>query len=497
MNNYKVFRYDFSEIEKLRENIKNNPNLNWAQILKQKLSDPKEIALFAYLVLPKTFSRPFTKYHYKFFDFLQIGIKDKKNKGAKLPRGFGKSTIATKLACIYEVCYDVHNYILINSYSDAMSIDKLKLIREEFETNKVIRFIFGEPIKSKEEWQKSSIVVFGKTRLQTVSTGQTARGFLWRDTRPSKIVSDDILDDKDVKNLEIRESTKNWYLKALRNVLTPKGVLEFINTPLHEDDLIENVFKGTGLFDSTKWDKLHIKALEDGKSIDENWKTTEELEIEQMLDPTTFSQEMLGIPVSIKGGLVAYEDLRFYDVLPEITEAYIHADTTHTAKTTSDYFCIGIWGKSTDKKFYLIDFFIDKIDVEKQARIAINFYIQYQKITKKMSYDEKANQGFGFWVKKLAREEYNLSIPLQELNCPLDKVKHFQPHIPHFKSNRAFLPNNHKYLKTALDQLLSFPQAGVNDDFVDMCSGCMDNLKFEKVSNIMALRRQILEKQQT
>lgn len=473
MNDYKVFRYNYEQVKQLKINISKNKNLNWAKILKKKLSDPREIVLFAYLVLPNTFSRPFTEYHYKFFDFLQIGIKEKISKGAKLPRGFGKSTIATKLGNIYEACYQIHNYILINSYSDSMSIEKLRIIREEFETNEVIKFIFGEPCQSKEEWQKSSIICFGKVRFQTVSTGQTARGFLWRDTRPSKVVSDDILDDIGVRNGETREKTKNWYLKALRNVLTPKGVMEFVNTPLHEDDLIENVFKKEGLF--LNWETLHIKALENGQSIDENWKTTETLELEQKLDPTTFSQEMLGIPVSIKGGLIQYEDLRFWDILPEIKDIYIHADTTHTAKTTSDYFCLTAGGVAKDNNFYIADFILDKVDVEKQARLLISFFLQFNGKVKKITFDEKSNNGFGFWAKKLAREEFNLSLPLEPLGYQNDKVRHFQPHIPHFKSNRVYLPRQHRFLKTALDQLLSFPQNGVHDDFVDGLSGVLDN----------------------
>ena len=472
MNDYKVFRYKYEQIEQLRTNIAKNKKLDWAKILKQKLSDPREIALFAYLVLPNTFSRPFTEYHYRFFDFLQIGIKEKKNKGAKLPRGFGKSTIATKLGCIYEACYQVHNYFLINSYSDSMSIEKLRIIKEEFENNNIIKFIFGEPIQTKEEWQKSSLICFGKVRFQTVSTGQTARGFLWRDTRPSKIVSDDILDDTGVRNGETREKTKDWYLKALRNVLTPKGVMEFVNTPLHEDDLIENVFDKKGLF--SNWETLHIKAIEDGKSIDENWKPIEILELEQKLDPLTFSQEMMGIPVSIKGGLIQREDLRFWDNLPEIKDIYIHADTTHTAKTTSDYFCLVAGGIGKDNNFYIADFILEKLDVEKQARLLISFYLQYQKKVKKITFDEKSNNGFGFWTKKLAKEEFGISLPLLPLGYQNDKVRHFQPHIPHFKANRVYFPSQHRFLKTALDQLLAFPQNGVHDDFVDGLSGVLD-----------------------
>lgn len=95
--------------------------------------------------------------------------------------------------------------------------------------------------------------------------------------------------------------------------------------------------------------------------------------------------------------------------------------------------------------------------MEEQARSVISLYSKYGKKIKKMTYDEKSNNGFGYWVKKLAREEYNVSLPLEELKYPSDKVAHFEPHVPHFRSNRVYLPSGHNMIKTAVDQLLAFP----------------------------------------
>jgi phage terminase large subunit-like protein len=73
----------------------------------------------------------------------------------------------------------------------------------------------------------------------------------------------------------------------------------------------------------------------------------------------------------------------------------MHADTTHTGKTTSDYFALGVLGMSKkDKNFYLLDFILKKCDVETQARASIVMYQKYKSKVKKFTYDEKANQGF-------------------------------------------------------------------------------------------------------
>jgi phage terminase large subunit-like protein len=102
------------------------------------------------------------------------------------------------------------------------------------------------------------------------------------------------------------------------------------------------------------------------------------------------------IPTDIyAAGLVKAEDLRYYDTinLDDFDMLYLHADTTHTSKSTSDDFATGVIGMSKkDKNFYILDFTLDKVDVEKQARIVISYYQKYGKKIRKMTYDEKSNQ---------------------------------------------------------------------------------------------------------
>ena len=172
------------------------------------------------------------------------------------------------------------------------------------------------------------------------------------------------------------------------------------------------------------------------------------------------------------------DDIHYYDNLyhEDFESFYIHADTTHTGSSTSDYFAMVAIGLNTkDKNYYVIDYVLAKMDVEKQARSAITMYMKYKSKVKRITFDEKANQGFGYWTRKLAKEEYNLSLPLEELKYNLDKVTHFTPHVPHFKSGRVWLPSNHPQNHLATDQLLAFPNKSANDDFVDGISGCLDN----------------------
>ena len=215
--------------------------------------------------------------------------------------------------------------------------------------------------------------------------------WITKGSRPQKIISDDILSDQQVRSMEQREITLNWYKKALSEALSSDGVLEVLNTPLHPDDIIMTIFKGEAPFNT--WDVIKLPALENGKTVDKDWKTTKELQ-EKSKDEYTFQQELMCNPLRVDSGLIKYDDLCWYKKLPKIKASAIHADTTHTGKSTSDYFAMAIIGESTDGYYYLIDYIIEKCTVDKQVDYLIEFYKKHNdKNIYRITYDEKSPQG--------------------------------------------------------------------------------------------------------
>lgn len=242
------------------------------------------------------------------------------------------------------------------------------------------------------------------------------------------------------------------------------------------------------------WSEFHYTCFDS-----EHWQKKELNRREYSTIPHVWKQEYLAEFVSsTENALIKEEYLRYYEDidLDDFDDLYVHADTTHTAKTTSDYFCVGVMGRNKkNKNYYLIDFVLDKIDVESQARVLINIYSKYRTKIKKITYDEKANQGFETWVKKLSKEEYDLSLPLLPLKYSKDKSTHFEPHFPHFIANRIYLPSNHSQIAILTQQILSFPDNSVHDDAIDMLSGCLDNyINNQTVINLGAEWSEIFKK---
>jgi phage terminase large subunit-like protein len=373
---------------------------------------------------------------------------------------------------------------------------------------------------------KNQVDLFASVRLQAISTGQNPRGMLFNGLRPQRIVCDDILDDVAVKNIERRKFALSWFKSALIPSLAIGGRIEIINTPLHPQDIIETIFAGKGQF-SKGWKTQLVSALDKNRqSVDPNWKTTAELELLQA-DSGVFAREYLCMPVMQEEAMVKNNHLRYWlgstnnqekqmerfvknglakgfenklkpnletdlkvdlqtdlqtpaNYLPIITEGYLHADTTHTGNKTSDYFCAVYIGKGIDKNFYVVDFILEKLDVQTQAQKLIALY---QKTLSKgfpingLSYDEKANQGLLTWLPKLARQDYDLSLPLKPLGWLGNKQQHLQSHLAHFIAGRIYFPLHHPALETALDQLLNFPSKSVHDDFVDGLCGALDGFE--------------------
>lgn len=513
-----VFRYTPEEAGKVVKDLLAEAGDNetlFYQKLKDRLDDPKEIVLFAYTVLPNIFYRPFTEFHYKFFDFLEIGVKNRKFKASKLPRGFGKSTIGTLLESVYDVCTNKVTFILINSYDGAMGKNKVKTIKEVFEVNEIIPKIYGKPQKSKDDtWTDSSLQIFGDRYIRCVSTNQTARGFTAgaNFTRPQLIISDDILSEKDIENEKLRKDAENWYNSALRNCLGGRdgkadGAMVFSNTPLHPKDLIQTIFEGVQTKDKHKfshqqWDTLHIPALvkqppnNHRKSIDENWLNTSELLRMEQEDPIGFVREYLGQPISMTSGEFITEGmLPCWQVFPDtIKDLVIHADLIHKESNDSDDFCWVVCGiDPVTARIYVYDFYLAKIGQIEQAKALIELYQRLMREgfrIKKFTFDEKANWGFDKIVDEVSINYYNgVPIPIEPLkwtappgiNPPavalkksVAKVKHLWYHRAYFMNKRIYLPQYHRDIVKLKNQLIGFPQSGLKDDGVDGLLGCLD-----------------------
>ena len=384
----------------------------------------------------------------------------------------------------FKISNNLCKFVVWQSFEDTASSENTTNIarnllskRLEADYGKLFRLSWG----SKEDLEKKSVSNFdttNKVKVRAASLGQKLRGALSKTDRPDLLIIDDIDVSDSVRNPEIIDKNYAKVTGETFGAMTKdwSAMIYFSGNTINEDWIVPRFRKEKKGMKG--WRVFHQPLVIDWEI---QWdffteKTIEKIKEDEWL--VAYNQNYLLIPVdSYEDGFIKREHLRYYDYLniDDFWDLFMHVDTTHTGKSTSDYFCpLIIWEHKREKNYYVIDFMLEKLDPEAQARAVINLYLKNTKI-KKITYDEKSNQWFWYWVKKLAKEEYNISLPLFPLWYPRDKVTHFEPHIPHFIANRIYLPSRHKDLQQAELQLIAFPTKWVNDDFIDGMSGTLDN----------------------
>lgn len=191
-----------------------------------------------------------------------------------LPREHGKSTIINFLFVLWNICYRKKRHIGIISTTAVQAEKFLNKLKTEMQNNPLIRRHFGDLVgqdekRSKETWRVSYIRTRNHVIVFTVGVGGSIRGvneslpdflhdgnFIGRDYwgrpryrrirsyRPDLLIFDDVIEDKHVKTLMIRDRLWNWFWDTAYNVLdSGVGNVIVVGTTVHDDDLVMRLLK--------------------------------------------------------------------------------------------------------------------------------------------------------------------------------------------------------------------------------------------------------------
>lgn len=200
--------------------------------------------LFAEMFFPHYCTREFNPFHRDMFKSFKFGERDIRRVRAA-PRGSAKSTLATLIKPIHDVCYGLEKFILILSSTTPLSNKKLKDIRSEILANRGLRDVFGVKFPKKKPGESEFLVLsdMGSTYFAAVGRGSEVRGIRVNEARPTKVICDDIEYSDEVYNEVIREKTENWYFEDVGKVGDTGTNFEFVGTVLHKDSLLSKLLK--------------------------------------------------------------------------------------------------------------------------------------------------------------------------------------------------------------------------------------------------------------
>jgi predicted phage terminase large subunit-like protein len=259
-------------------------------------------------------------------------------------RGSGKSTIMTLSLPLWSILGKLNKkHVLILAQTMPQAKQHLKNIREELESNDILRGDLGPFQEEDDEWRSQSLVIpkYG-ARITAASTEQGIRGIKHGAYRPDLVILDDIEDISSVRTKESRDKTYNWVMGDVMPIGDKTTKFVFVGNLLHEDSLLMKLKNN----------------IEDGKMkgayreyplMDENgnvlwpgkYSSPEDVEMEKQktISDIAFQREFMLKIIPDEDCVIKPEWIQYYDNMPSnnYNLLYTGVDLAISQKDSADY----------------------------------------------------------------------------------------------------------------------------------------------------------------
>jgi hypothetical protein len=281
-----------------------------------------------------------------------------------------KSTIITFAGIIQEVLCNPEITIGIFSHTKSTAEKFLLQIKQEFETNRILKWAFpdilyGNPEAEAQKWSvKNGIVV----KRQNNPKEGTLEAWGLVDGMPTGahfrlMVYDDVVTDKSVNTPEqIMKTTEAWSLSA--NLSTEGGRKWYIGTRYHFADTYQTVMDRKAA--TPRIHPATHNGTKDGKPVLFAWEEWETRKRDSL--DATLACQMLCSPLSGKQRMFNVNDLQVYEARPRTLMCYLLADPARSKKTDSDHTAMVVIGIDTAGNKYLLDGVDHKMDLMERWR---------------------------------------------------------------------------------------------------------------------------------
>lgn len=221
----------------------------------------EDIAFFCQYYLSDMFvpkdnnkAKTLSKSHFEVLEELnKMFVKDEyNNEEFILPRGWAKSTIINTAVAVWASCYKISKYTVVIGKTDKLMEEFIAEVKTCLNYKKVIDN-FGKLINTKKRVvNKEELELENDTKIQGFTWGGTIRGAKYQGTRPSIIITDDVLKEDDILSDNAKEKCVNKYYKEVlpagdkaRIIKGKKQGLDtkfiVIGTPLASDDFVNTI----------------------------------------------------------------------------------------------------------------------------------------------------------------------------------------------------------------------------------------------------------------
>ncbi len=454
--------------------------------------------LFGFVYCTKHFRDKSAPFHHKIFNEMQ------RNRflAVAAPRGSAKSTILAFLKPTHSVVFKLKRYICIIGASQEKANEKLGSIKKFFRDDSDFGIEMVKDTESEVQFRhpdkfETKISTFGREQVPKV------RGAKFDAYRPDLIIIDDLEDDKQVENPELRREVREHFEDSiLKSLDAQTGECIVIATVLNDDCLIARLVSKDHY---VTWRKLRYKSLFKINGIyysiwegKKGW-GVEELKADRLNNPRTFAKEKQNNPVSGAMARFKQEQFKRWDIRQGNAELYnqtnelvskfaltdckaaIACDLAWEMKRESDFSVI-MPGFITPVSDILIEYYICKKGMRPHELQEILFSMvdRLENLTGSkvpVGFEKAQIEKVQKYLLKQAMRERNKFLITKELLWDADKTKRAEMRLePRYAQGVIYHRANMKDLEY---QLIRFP-SGTHDDLVDAAQGLVQLLQYPK-----------------
>ena len=301
------------------------------------------------------------------------------------------------------------------------------------------------------------------------------------------IILDDILKPDDALSETRRRAANDWYFNTLLSRLNSKenGIIIIVMQRLHQEDLVGEVLE------REHWDVLSLPAIAEENELypisGPLWngfftrKAGEALHperdsvatyrsIRETIGDYNFKSQYQQNPISIEGGLIKRDWLRYYEELPKNFRYVLQSwDTANKNGDANDYSACTTWGLC-ERKFYLLDVYRKRMNYPQLKRAATELWNRFK--PNKLLIEDKSSGT------SLIQELKSAGVYSVEPYVPppgSDKYYRTSAQSVKFENGRVFLPKQASWLDDYIGEITAFP-GGKYDDQVDSTSQALEFL---------------------
>lgn len=362
-----------------------------------------------------------------------------------------KSTIITFAGIIQEVINDPEITIGLFSHTKPIAKAFLRQIQKEFENNITLRQLFPtifwtNPEREAPSWSLDNGITVCRRTNPKENTIE-AHGLV--DGQPTSkhfalMVYDDVVTRESVSTPEqIAKTTEAWELSD--NLGTAGGRKWHIGTRYSYADTYEEIIKRGSV-----QVRLH-PATADGTITGTPVLFSPEVWAKKVRDQgeATISCQMLQNPLAGQQRMFNVDDLRTYEVRPEVLNVYIMVDPARSKKKGSAKTAVAVVGVDYAMNKYLLDGFNHKMDLRERWLRTAQMYHRWRRApgvqSIKVGYESFGAQAdLDYFKEQMQKPGEGGHFPIEELAWPRDsegsKVDRVQRLGPDLRAHKFYLP---------------------------------------------------------